>query len=98
MNDAQNDQELAASLARTVEASERLEALLKGMPPMVQLDALLRTYVKLGAEHDELHQVGTSLVELGGSILFRQMFQKPARCSVPASSEADHHAAPPTVQ
>lgn len=99
MNSPQNEQELAASLARTVETSERLADLLQGLPPMVQLDALLRTYVTLGAEHGQLEKVGSALLELGGSILFRQMLQqpRPARIAAPAPGEASYHEAPSTV-
>lgn len=100
MNEPKTEQELAASLAQTTEVAQRLEELLKGLPPLVQLDALLGTYVKLGIAHDQLEKVGTGLLELGGSIVFRQMLmqQRPARTTVPASGEADHHPAPPTVQ
>jgi hypothetical protein len=100
MTEPQNDQEMAASLALTVETSERLADLLKGLPPMVQLDALLRTYVTLGAEHGQLEKVGSALLELGGSILFRQMLQqpRPARTTVSAPGQADYPPAPTTRQ
>lgn len=92
-------QDMNASLAQVAEVSKCLEALVKDLPVLVQLDALLSTYVKLGKATGQLDKVGTALVELGGSILYSQFVSPPpARCSVPASNESKHHPAPPIVQ
>ena len=101
MSTLKSEQDMAASLAQTIEVAERLEGLLKGLPPLVQLDALLRTYLTLGTAHGELEKVGVSLLELGGSILFKEILgqsRRPARTTAPAPGEADYHHAPNTVQ
>lgn len=90
-----NPQELEASLAMTNEVIERLHELLHDLPPVVQLDALFNVYIRLGIQHGQLEKVASSLLELGGSILYGQMAEpRPARTSVPASAEPDQHPAP----
>jgi len=101
MNTQQNDQDMAASMARVVEAAERVEELLKDLPALVQLDALFSAYMKLGQAHGQLEKVGTSLLELGGRIVFGQMLlqsQRPARTTEPAPGQADYPPAPTTRQ
>lgn len=91
--------EQLASIQQALAQKPKLREVLADLPILVQLDALLATYTELAIEHGELEKVGMALLNLGGQIMFRQMLQQaPARCSVPASLEADHHAAPPTVQ
>jgi hypothetical protein len=88
-------------IAQVEEATERLQAVLADLPPLVQLDALLVAYVKLGEAHGELEKVGTSLLELGGSFTFRAIFrqsQRPAKTTSPAPSRADYPPAPNTRQ
>jgi hypothetical protein len=88
-------------MAAVDEATMRLEAALSGLPHLVQLDALLTAYVKVGKAHGELEKVGTSLLELGSSIVFQEMFaqsQRPARTTAPAPGWADYPPAPNTRQ
>ncbi len=88
-------------MAAVVEATNRLEATLSGLPPLVQLDALFTAYVKVGKAHGQLEKVGASLLELGGSILFHEMVaqsQRPDRTTVPAPGRADYPPAPNTRQ
>lgn len=93
-----NQQELEASLAMTRETIERLNDLLRNLPPPVQLDALLNAYIQIGNRHGQIEKVAASLLELGGSILYRQMADpRPARTSVPASAEPDQHPAPSII-
>lgn len=90
--------EQLASIQQALAQEPKLREALAGLPVTVQLDALLATYVHLATEHGELEKVGAALLNLGGQIMFRHMLQQaPARCSVPASLEADHHVAPSTV-
>lgn len=93
------EQEARESIEKTQQVEAQLQALLQGLPPVVQLDALLRVYVKLGVQHGELDKVGHSLIELGGSIVFRQMLsERVARTTSPAPGQPDQHAAPTTLQ
>jgi hypothetical protein len=88
-------------MAAVDEAIKRLETALSGLPPLVQLDALFNTYMKVGKAHGELEKVGTFLLELGGSIVFSEMLaqsQRPARTTAPAPGRADYPPAPNTRQ
>lgn len=101
MNTLHNEQDMAASMARVVEAAQRIEEVLKDLPPLVQLDALFSAYMKLGREHGQLEKVGTALLELGGAIVFGQMLlqsQRPARTTEAAPGHADYPPAPTTRQ
>jgi hypothetical protein len=70
---------------------------IKDETALVQLDALLSAYVNVAIQCGRLPEASEVLVQLGGTLLFRQHQVEVARCSVPASLEADHHGAPPIV-
>ncbi|HQR97609.1 MULTISPECIES: hypothetical protein [unclassified Polaromonas] len=81
------------------EQQSKLRDALAGLPANVQLDALLLAFVTIATESGLLENAGTTLINVGGSIVFNELFSKNmTRCSVPASLEVDHHAAPPIVQ
>lgn len=89
-----NQQELEASLTMTAETIERLNDLLRDLPPLVKLDALLNVYIRQGEQHDQLEKVATSLIEIGGSILLRRPRQSSA---LQEPAETDQFPAPSTL-
>lgn len=68
-----NTQELNECLEKVDETRNQILTLLRGLPPLVQMDAVFGAYIQVGAEHGELEKVARSLMEVAGSILLKQM-------------------------
>lgn len=98
MNQQQLDQEKQhrESLAQTGRLQQQLIEQLKDLPVMVQLDALLATYVHVGIQHRQLHAVAPALMQLAGNLLFGEV--KAVAIGRAADPQASHHAAPRSLQ
>lgn len=68
-----NAQELKECLEKVDETRNHILTLLKGLPPLVQMDAVFSAYMQVATEHGELEKVAHSLMEIAGSILLKQM-------------------------
>ncbi|OYZ03469.1 MAG: hypothetical protein B7Y42_00380 [Polaromonas sp. 28-63-22] len=93
-----NDQEKQhrESLAQAGRLQQQLVEQLKDLPVMVQLDALLATYVHVGIQHRQLHAVAPALMQLAGNLLFGEV--KAVKVARSPDPEATHHAAPASLQ